>query len=173
MLVLMIGDVCVSGEYCCEPTTRQQGSNVSGSRGFGASGFAGPHKCKASDSFSSVTDFTSLSSSVAVSACRLQLTGTLTAALNILIDIGSKVRQSYDRLPYPAVQKGETHRPKWRLPPMTWIDAMWQPISSPPERVLVAGCGTGNEAFALRHRLDRKSTRLNSSHLGISYAVFC
>src|SRR5215831_16661064 len=25
----------------------------------------------------------------------------------------------------------------------------------------------------LRHRRDRKSTRLNSSHLGISYAVFC
>src|SRR5205814_6084360 len=25
----------------------------------------------------------------------------------------------------------------------------------------------------LRHHLDRKSTRLNSSHLGISYAVFC
>src|SRR5437899_3413562 len=24
-----------------------------------------------------------------------------------------------------------------------------------------------------RHRPDRKSTRLNSSHLGISYAVFC
>src|SRR5262245_64767410 len=25
----------------------------------------------------------------------------------------------------------------------------------------------------LAHALDRKSTRLNSSHLGISYAVFC
>src|SRR5437899_4321441 len=25
----------------------------------------------------------------------------------------------------------------------------------------------------LRHQADRKSTRLNSSHLGISYAVFC
>src|SRR5262245_64033869 len=25
----------------------------------------------------------------------------------------------------------------------------------------------------LRHARDRKSTRLNSSHLGISYAVFC
>src|SRR5205814_9229525 len=25
----------------------------------------------------------------------------------------------------------------------------------------------------IRHRLDRKSTRLNSSHLGSSYAVFC
>src|SRR5947199_3329800 len=28
------------------------------------------------------------------------------------------------------------------------------------------------DAFA-RQRQDRKSTRLNSSHLGISYAVFC
>src|SRR5437899_10237200 len=26
---------------------------------------------------------------------------------------------------------------------------------------------------SLIHRRDRKSTRLNSSHLGISYAVFC
>src|SRR5262245_62487446 len=25
----------------------------------------------------------------------------------------------------------------------------------------------------LQHAVDRKSTRLNSSHLGISYAVFC
>src|ERR1035438_10607190 len=30
-----------------------------------------------------------------------------------------------------------------------------------------------NGAVAARHILDRKSTRLNSSHLGISYAVFC
>src|SRR5437899_8868676 len=28
-------------------------------------------------------------------------------------------------------------------------------------------------AEALGQRIDRKSTRLNSSHLGISYAVFC
>src|SRR5438045_6310240 len=27
--------------------------------------------------------------------------------------------------------------------------------------------------FEVRSRKDRKSTRLNSSHLGISYAVFC
>src|SRR5439155_20372565 len=29
------------------------------------------------------------------------------------------------------------------------------------------------EADALRHGRDRKSTRLNSSHVAISYAVFC
>src|ERR1039458_10652556 len=28
-------------------------------------------------------------------------------------------------------------------------------------------------AWDIRYALDRKSTRLNSSHLGISYAVFC
>src|ERR1035438_9082985 len=41
------------------------------------------------------------------------------------------------------------------------------PLGSRPERnpgTLVGGC---------RPDLDRKSTRLNSSHLGISYAVFC
>src|SRR5436853_7934120 len=37
------------------------------------------------------------------------------------------------------------------------------------ERMLELGLAHGGP-FALR---DRKSTRLNSSHLGISYAVFC
>src|SRR5258705_4976470 len=34
---------------------------------------------------------------------------------------------------------------------------------------------TGTDAFGQGRRIrpDRKSTRLNSSHLGISYAVFC
>src|SRR3712207_8217695 len=31
----------------------------------------------------------------------------------------------------------------------------------------------GNEQHAARRNLDRKSTRLNSSHANISYAVFC
>src|SRR5437899_7953701 len=37
--------------------------------------------------------------------------------------------------------------------------------------VLAAGLLAG--ALKLRQPRDRKSTRLNSSHLGISYAVFC
>src|SRR5258705_1267799 len=32
---------------------------------------------------------------------------------------------------------------------------------------------TGEIEFSATNRTDRKSTRLNSSHLGISYAVFC
>src|SRR5256884_4651076 len=40
---------------------------------------------------------------------------------------------------------------------------------------MVAGCGSLNSFFLRRPRtaLDRKSTRLNSSHGYISYAVFC
>src|SRR5436853_1071195 len=34
-------------------------------------------------------------------------------------------------------------------------------------------CGAMLEALAPGFERDRKSTRLNSSHLGISYAVFC
>src|SRR3989475_1668678 len=46
-----------------------------------------------------------------------------------------------------------------------------QPIfdsSRAPQGMLVDTCGTGGDAKG-----DRKSTRLNSSHSQISYAVFC
>src|SRR5205814_3218742 len=39
--------------------------------------------------------------------------------------------------------------------------------------VVVRGASLGTEASCFAARRDRKSTRLNSSHLGISYAVFC
>src|SRR5690606_41536454 len=35
------------------------------------------------------------------------------------------------------------------------------------------GPHAGNGAGRVQHHLDRKSTRLNSSHVKISYAVFC
>src|SRR5690349_22282974 len=39
---------------------------------------------------------------------------------------------------------------------------------------IVGPSGAGKSTlFALLQRLDRKSTRLNSSHVEISYAVFC
>src|SRR5256885_11886756 len=43
-----------------------------------------------------------------------------------------------------------------------------RPLRSPQPRVLIVAPMSGHYAT-----LDRKSTRLNSSHLVISYAVFC
>src|SRR5215211_543666 len=47
-----------------------------------------------------------------------------------------------------------------------------QPASFRPTHVLVVDDDPGLRAL-LRASLDRKSTRLNSSHTVISYAVFC
>src|SRR5262245_64675399 len=43
------------------------------------------------------------------------------------------------------------------------------------EGEMECGCSSmvEQQPSKLRTRVDRKSTRLNSSHLGISYAVFC
>src|SRR5258705_8735114 len=42
-----------------------------------------------------------------------------------------------------------------------------------PRRLLRLRVVPGAEGGGAEHQGDRKSTRLNSSHLGISYAVFC
>src|SRR5437899_8181933 len=52
------------------------------------------------------------------------------------------------------------------------------PISSPGVLPRAGSCAVhhswwSRDRAAPAHRTDRKSTRLNSSHLGISYAVFC
>src|SRR5256885_7208726 len=51
-----------------------------------------------------------------------------------------------------------------------WVAALEQLVLSRPEPVVLAAHSLGCITAA---HLDRKSTRLNSSHLVISYAVFC
>src|SRR3989442_11439876 len=41
------------------------------------------------------------------------------------------------------------------------------------QRAIVNILGTLDDKIELNRRIDRKSTRLNSSHVRISYAVFC
>src|SRR5205814_9405035 len=55
---------------------------------------------------------------------------------------------------------------------------VWSQVSNSPSQPVAAyGEGTGAEntddRMVAPPPVDRKSTRLNSSHLGISYAVFC
>src|SRR5256885_11484872 len=55
-------------------------------------------------------------------------------------------------------------------------DCEWRPLQA--RQPVFSRCSTGSDVFFLvsgrvRITTDRKSTRLNSSHLVISYAVFC
>src|SRR5437899_10060566 len=53
------------------------------------------------------------------------------------------------------------------------ISSSFRPLQI-PTRLARACCSSARRsAVAFEQQADRKSTRLNSSHLGISYAVFC
>lgn len=70
------------------------------------------------------------------------------------MNILSRVRRIYERRPYPPPElrkKGE----RWPLPPLDWILAVSDPQNPPAERILVAGCGVGSEAFAFARRFPR------------------
>src|ERR1039458_237216 len=53
--------------------------------------------------------------------------------------------------------------------PWRWVLCVGVPV---PLAILTASYVIPTAMGAMRRRPDRKSTRLNSSHLGISYAVF-
>src|ERR1035438_10836293 len=58
-----------------------------------------------------------------------------------------------------------------RRPPRSTLfpyTTLFRSAKSPPEM-----SRTGRQGRRCQETRDRKSTRLNSSHLGISYAVFC
>src|SRR5437870_8961063 len=51
---------------------------------------------------------------------------------------------------------------------------IWPALHDARERVEDVGVGLGGQVVVQEpHTIDRKSTRLNSSHVAISYAVFC
>src|SRR5690625_3780476 len=77
-----------------------------------------------------------------------------------VIDVG------YSRIKWARVQAGRLDISSVHCSP---VQQWRQPAASAPARALILS-SSGN-AFA--GRLDRKSTRLNSSHVAISYAVFC
>src|SRR5256885_11926670 len=63
--------------------------------------------------------------------------------------------------------------PRSTLFPYTTLFRSGHPCDRSADAGVVAGFHDGALSIACCSRPDRKSTRLNSSHLVISYAVFC
>src|SRR5436309_7768722 len=87
--------------------------------------------------------------------------------------------EATDSVPAPVVERRDL--PQYSRPPAQYqSQALPPPISTPQSRQIAnsgvsagGGRGPGWYAAPARHTTDRKSTRLNSSHVKISYAVFC
>src|SRR5207249_11941253 len=83
-------------------------------------------------------------------------------------------RRVHTLRPSPQIQSGQRSHTDltWRRCAATWILAgLYAMLRQRATTVVVLGCGDSDYLYrpAL---LDRKSTRLNSSHVSISYAVF-
>src|SRR5438045_6590490 len=76
----------------------------------------------------------------------------------------------HDALPILSDPRGDSARERVRARGATHASGR---EGSPRVDELVVRSGEGEEGGPEPARRDRKSTRLNSSHLGISYAVFC
>ena len=88
------------------------------------------------------------------------------------MDVAGQIRQIYEKLPYPRVEGRSRRTPRWQLAPMDWITTMWQPAKPAPGRILVAGCGTGVEAFALRRKFPNADiTAVDFSRHSIDLAL--
>jgi SAM-dependent methyltransferase len=67
-------------------------------------------------------------------------------------DVAEQVREIYEGRPYPTPGQASVLRSSEQLPPFEWIRATCGLQQVFPKRILVAGCGTGAEAFALQKR---------------------
>ncbi len=68
------------------------------------------------------------------------------------MNAGTTTRKSYERRPYPGVDRVDLVAKGGALPPLEWVNAIGRPGRAAPGRILVAGCGMGVEAFVLRDR---------------------
>ena len=64
-----------------------------------------------------------------------------------------RIKKGYERRPYPGTDLDRLIKKGGSLPSLKWMLGLGRPGQPSPARVLVAGCGTGVEAFILRHRL--------------------
>src|SRR5262245_6760001 len=100
---------------------------------------------------------------------------------------GGNMQFGYFTMPSHPPERPLKDGHEWDLQVIRWLDelgfsecwigehhtAPWEPHPSPDLLVAQGLMQTKNIRLGPGGFLDLKSTRLNSSHLGISYAVFC
>src|ERR1035438_10284935 len=110
--------------------------------------------------------------------CEGELSALLAFAFLVDSDIVMSTERAYTRLGPGVVLAGTVTEPieqrrdaAVRQQPRQFRDQLFDFDGRRP--AMLAGAVLDHAEFRVVAALDRKSTRLNSSHLGISYAVFC
>lgn len=83
------------------------------------------------------------------------LTGVTGKANTAGLSSAERIKQGYERFPYPGDDLAALIEGRGSLPALTWMQGIGRPGCMPPQRVLVAGCGTGVEAFLMRRWLPQ------------------
>src|SRR5690606_12465891 len=98
----------------------------------------------------------------------LDLTGTYQEKniLGVLATVDTLRSRGY-AIPENAVRNGLAH-----VQTLTGFQGRWQTISTEPLIICDTGHNEDGIKEVIKNLKDRKSTRLNSSHVKISYAVF-
>ena len=76
-------------------------------------------------------------------------------SINARVSSAERIKQGYERFPYPGNDLAALIEGKGSLPALNWMQGIGRPGSLKPQRVLVAGCGTGVEAFLMRRWLPQ------------------
>jgi SAM-dependent methyltransferase len=79
-----------------------------------------------------------------------RLTRCAGASINAGLSSAERIKKGYERFPYPGNDLAALSAGKGSLPALPWMQGIGRPACVKPQRVLVAGCGTGVEAFLMR-----------------------
>ncbi len=90
-------------------------------------------------------------------------TGCLCRSLDLLaagpitvrLSSAERIKEGYERFPYPGNDVAALIERGGSMPALKWMQGIGRPGLARPRRVLVAGCGTGVEAFRLRRQWPR------------------
>ena len=83
------------------------------------------------------------------------LTRPSAGAITVGLSSAERIKQGYERFPYPGSDVAALSQRGGSMPALRWMLGIGRPGSAKPRRVLIAGCGTGVEAFRLRLALPQ------------------
>jgi hypothetical protein len=83
------------------------------------------------------------------------------------MNVTVKVREIYEKHPYPAIGRSAAAQAIWRLAPMKWINALWQPTGA------INRLWSENDIGGLELPIRKPIVKGRSDHANMCSACVC